>query len=355
MKKERNLTKEATAWAAAQCGTKAKTEKGIEKAVRKWLADKELVTEYINFLQENAEIEMTFAIRHRTDVLADRKNLKKYPVYARFFLAKTTEAKKTYRGKKGTQNLPDYLSSAISKIAYSNIFGGTRCRKKYLGSSAEVAGMRTEDNGKGGWDRVVWHYADYVAILSPDNQLYVDVGDEGKEYMILGNGSTRILGQNIRKPADTSPVTLKPHHLRKIYEGAIRGGALVWRWNLKEKAGEYIHIATGESYHTPAFTREPVKIFLEAVRAFQKRRDEKLATVKRLQSEKVLTEKANVIFVGLEDSYHSGNCKTLTNEFAKSVYEKFGGEVCISAQALLELRDDSYTRRACVEAAKRYI
>lgn len=82
----------------------------------------------------------------------------------------------------------------------------------------------------------------------------------------------------------------------------------------------------------------------EAVTAFRKRRAEKIAITNPEQ-----------VWVQVEDSYNSGNCRSMTDSFAAEYLAKIGasGPVCTRADLLLSVRDDSYTRRAVSHAAAR--
>lgn len=351
MKKQQNLMAEATAWALEQSESAAKTEKGIARAVEKWLNGRDLTATYIDALQEIASRIMADDIKHRAQVTVERKSIRKIPIYARYRFSQTPEVQKTYASRAGTENIPDYIDDVIRDLAFDTIFSRSeysRYRKIYAGQNRRSAGLRTETNGKFGWDEVVWHYADFSATLSPDKRkIYVDFGVGFKEYQILTSGSCRIGRTNILRPEEKSGIVLKPHHLCRLYASAIRGHGIVWRWNLKEKAGEYIHIASGESFHTPGFTRKPKEVFHEAVIAFRKRRDEK----KRKQEELKSLEN---IYVTASASIEAGNCKVKTEEFNHELDKKYGMHIfAMSAAALLVMRDDDYTRRAVRYAAQK--
>ena len=359
--KKRDVIKEAKNWAFGQSGSKATTEKGIEKAVthfeEKHLG-KTLVESYINNLHASAESEMRRDLMHKIDLKVERKKMKKIPAYARFFLACTEEVKKTYKGKKGSDKLPGYLENPISRMAFSNLFENTRLRKIYEGENSHITKIRTEDNDRMGWDKVVWHYADYSVIISPDGRkIFTNYGQGYKEYQVITNGSCVINGRKIRKLVETCPAVIKPHHLRRIFEEQIRGKNIIWRWNMKDKSGEYIEKKTGEAYHTSPATRATADArgnFLASVIAFQARRDEKKISKKRFLAEKFLTEFPQKIWVEYSDSVEAGNCKSLTTQFQEKLLEKYGinsPNVCIRADIILGERDDSYTRRACITAA----
>ncbi|MBT9169524.1 MAG: hypothetical protein DDT19_02884 [Syntrophomonadaceae bacterium] len=321
--KERNIIEEATTWALEQSGSRVRKKENIKKAVEKWLGGRELIPTYLSTVEREQEA------------------LQEIPTYARYRYTTIPQLREEYRKFAGTIDVPDYIEKAVAQLAYHIQFASSRLRKRYQGENMRKAGIRTQDNGNYGWNRVVWHYADYSAVISADGtRIYVDYGKGFREYQILTSGGCVIGKQYIRKPEEKSKITFKPHHSRRLYESAIRGDGVVWRWNMKEKAGEYIHIASGESYHTPIYTAEPKKVFREAVRAFRLRRNEK----KRKQAELKSLER---VYVTAEDSIAAGNCRVRTENFQKELAEKYGMPIiAISATALLAMRDDNYTRRA---------
>ncbi|MBT9165213.1 MAG: hypothetical protein DDT23_01228 [candidate division WS2 bacterium] len=321
--KERNIITEATTWALEQSGSRARKKESIQKAVEKWLKGKELIPVYLSAVER------------------ERETLQEIPAYAQYRYTTIPQLREEYRKFAGTIDIPDYIEKAVAKLAYHIQFASSRLRKRYQGENMRKAGIRTEDNGNYGWSRVVWHYADYSATISPDQKhIWIDYGKGFREYQILTSGGCVIGRRHIRKPEMKTKTVLKPHHLRRLYESAIRGNGIVWRWNTEEKAGAYIHTVSGESYHTPAFTTEPKKVFREAVRAFRLRRNEK----KRKEAELKALEK---VYVTAEDSVAAGNCRVRTENFQKELTEKYGMPIiAISATALLAIRDDNYTRRA---------
>ena len=350
MKKIRNLKEDMQKWAYEQSQSSAKTKKGIEKAAAKWSEGKDVLSLYL-YDAHNAALAED---QHRIVVAAERKSIRQHPVYARYYLAKTQEVKKIYEAKKGSKEKAEYVEKEISNLAYRKIFGNSSLRKTYNGINSLHAGCRTTDNGKCGWNRVVWHYADYSAILSPDSlRIYVDYGNGYKEYQIATNGSCVIGDRKIRKSIEKETIILKPHHLRKLYERVLRGKNIVWRWNMAEKKGEYIHVTSGERYHTPCHVSiQPYKIFKVAVIAFKKRRDEKKEDKQRQIAEQMLIAHAELYYADMQDSKKAGNCETLTRDYAQHIFQKIGaqGECAVRCDIILADRDDSYTRRACIYA-----
>jgi len=60
--------------------------------------------------------------------------------------------------------------NAVRLAAYGAVDWGRLRKHAYGSSSAYGAAVREESNGKGGWDKVVWRYADYGCVLSPDGK-----------------------------------------------------------------------------------------------------------------------------------------------------------------------------------------
>ena len=89
--KTRNLAAEATTWALEQSASTAKTEKGIIKAVDKWLTGRDLVSTYLDALQASASAVMSADLKHRAEITAERKSILKIPAYARARFATTAE------------------------------------------------------------------------------------------------------------------------------------------------------------------------------------------------------------------------------------------------------------------------
>jgi len=103
------------------------------------------------------------------------KECKNYPGFACKFLAK--KLGNPYLIKKfekfNYQFATDELNSFFcSKAYYICDFG--KLRKTYSGENCDFAGINTTDNGKWGWDKVVWHHADYTAIISGKKGLFID-------------------------------------------------------------------------------------------------------------------------------------------------------------------------------------
>ena len=106
--------------------------------------------------------------------------------------------------------------------------------------------------------------------------------------------------------------------------------------------------ATGETYHVGYLEniQRARKAVAEALAAFRKRREEKIEEA-RIRS--------NRVWIDLEDSYRSGNCRPMSDQFARQVWSQIGaaGPCAVRADVVLGIRDDAYTRRAAMAALTR--
>lgn len=71
----------------------------------------------------------------------------------------------------------------------------------------------------------------------------------------------------------------------------------------------------------------------------------------------LIAERGDQIWVGIEDSVRAGNCRPMTEQFARDYAARVGAEGAIggaTAVAILAVRDDDFARRACRAAALRY-
>ena len=81
---------------------------------------------------------------------------------------------------------------ALRRAAYDRIDWG-RLRKHASGNAtAFTARVRQETNGKSGWDCVVWRYADYGCVLSPDSRK-VAYSVSGKQWTVTAQWRGRFM------------------------------------------------------------------------------------------------------------------------------------------------------------------
>jgi hypothetical protein len=110
--------------------------------------------------------------------------------------------------------------------------------------------------------------------------------------------------------------------------------------------------AGGENYHADGEIRSVAaahKLVATAVAAFRKRRGEKLVALESKDLPRVWVE--------CDDSYHAGNCRSMTDKFARSMWQQIGAEgpCAVRADVILAARRDGYSLRACAYAAQRVV
>lgn len=112
----------------------------------------------------------------------------------------------------------------------------------------------------------------------------------------------------------------------------------------------------GEAYHFPERldyyknTEEKIREGIEKIKQRRKKQAENL--LKRRTEKRKLNEVIDGLYVTVEDSISAGNCKYVTEKFAKELASRYNLylPVAFSAQELLKIRDDVYVRRAILKA-----
>lgn len=127
---------------------------------------------------------------------------------------------------------------------------------------------------------------------------------------------------------------------RELVYSAIGDFTEDMSYSIKYKEEEY-HFSLIELYETT-----PEKLYKRASKGLSDR-------LNSIYSEKIIMKKAKSVFVGLEDSYSSGNCHTGTDMFCRK--HKIDTSVIggIRGDYLLELDFTDFTKRAVLEAIKR--
>lgn len=268
--------------------------------------------------------------------------LKQHPAWARYYIATCPENRKKYRRYAGTRTLPPDIREKIEAMAYETFFSESRLRKTYEGKNAYPR-VRTETNGRSGWDCVSWHYADYFAVIAPNGKkIYINVG-KGYDYIYISEHFSSFAGEKSRREKPESPPVVITHRAtRRGLKKYLRMSRMSIQYDRETSSPMFI-TATGEKYHfTPS--RFPKNEFRRAVNAFRKRRQEKI-------EEKQFMQRAQTVFVGVADSIAAGNCVTETEKFANQYYSR--GIGAVRGDAILRMRDDRYTRRAVARAIER--
>ena len=173
-----------TNWAIENSNTRAKTDKGISEALKAFEGKKKMSMReaYITTLHDSALKNNA----NYTKAMIERAFLAAYPEFVKAFYSEYIINKSIWSAKAGSmEDIPKSLVEVVKKIASDKIFAGKRLQKTFFGRnminrSHEVdSGFRTVDNGKYGWDRVVWHYADYTIIFNKSKtKAFIKIGNK---------------------------------------------------------------------------------------------------------------------------------------------------------------------------------
>ncbi len=250
----------------------------------------------------------------------------------------------------------------IEKDAFNRAPFGSK-RRVHRGLNSTNPGIRTEsyDHGANPWGGKWTHndyYADYALIVP------VKRGRLHTAYYIAPDGSRHIVyvspfslrighdGQLQRRTKTQKEQRPLPVHIQRRFLSVHTRAVLHVDFD-RENRRLMVVDSAGEQYHltpvaSPASARRQIK---EAINALRKRRTEKR---ERDFAARALSE-AFRVWVSLDDSYASGNCRSMSDAFAKERVYPVEGEIgALRGDVLLSIRDDAYTRRAVVRASRRY-
>jgi hypothetical protein len=128
-----------------------------------------------------------------------------------------------------------------------------------------------------------------------------------------------------------------------VYVGSgetLRNGHGKLHCVVPDGVGKWYHVATNQSVEEVASALRARKVNARASRL-----------------DELIKQHGNRIWVGLVDSIAGGNCQAGTQAFAKSFAQQLsacGDLGAATAEAILRVRNDSFTLRACRVAALRY-
>lgn len=257
-------------------------------------------------------------------------------------------------------------NNKLAGMAYEAVDWG-RLRKRGTGkSSVWGAHMREESNGKSGWDRVVWRYADYGLVLSPDGKKIAVQVKSGAKWQVrpVWRKRFQFAGQlvNMNDPFDNRYRI----RLRDCKRLLVAAGFDAY---LARQSAEQISAGSGERgrdsdhkrvlvvnlgkygyYH--AVARADVVACVRSALAARK------DSFRKEQIERFLSS-GGVVFVAIDDSLAAGNCRPGSDAFAEVVRKHLGVESAdaigaVRSDVLLQLRDDQFVRRAIYSAAVRH-
>lgn len=247
----------------------------------------------------------------------------------------------------------------LARLAFDAVDWG-KLRKHDRGTAtAFPPRVRETDNGKFGMKRVVWRYADYLCVLSPDGQhvaVQVKKGDKIELHAVrfgkfLFRGDvhyTELINRDSRR-------TYMPKQFVRIVRRFLPLGYDVGIHN-----GEVciLEQSTGELYHTGSYWDYPSHFVDFARDAFAKRATEKRLAARNAELDAILASQPDNVWVSFADSINAGNCDSQTRAFREQLARELhaDGELgAVRASVILSRRNDDYTRRACRAAALRLL
>jgi len=212
----------------------------------------------------------------------------------------------------------------LRHAAYNAVDWGRQRKRDYGRSTPHGASVRETDNGKTGWDRVVWRYADYGCVISPDgDKLAYSIRPGGWKVVTYWRGWFKFDGKVCRVCRESGG--RYDLRLRDCKNMLVRAG---WNAYLTRQDEKQIAQGSGERgrkgqlvlcvdfgelgvYHA----QKSASVVSEVRRAFEQRQTNRYEA--ELES---LIQKGNAdgVYVCAADSYRAGNCRPGTESFASS-------------------------------------
>lgn len=173
---------------------------------------------------------------------------------------------------------------------------------------------------------------------------YIDWKSEINVEAVVDNAIEKLLIDNLISKKLFGKYT----HLQKLEELTLKDGKKLVYTKVSEFENNksYAISFKNEEYHfslSELYNTTPKAFYMKISNALTKRILEKI-------NQSILIKKAKKVFVGLEDSYNSGNCKFGTSSFCSQHNidtKKIGG---IRGDVLLEMDYSSFTKRAVMSA-----
>lgn len=257
----------------------------------------------------------------------------------------------------------------VAAIAHDLIDWGRQRKHSRGTATANAPRVREDDNGKPGWNRVVFRYADYLCVLSPDKTTIAVQAKRGKKIELhrVRNGWFIFDRRLCRIPEKQYPDRENMGYFNQ--QSAKRFARILCRlipfgWDCGElteknkRASEVVirEQSSGELYHIDHWNRHPSQLVSDIADKFRKRATEKRLTERNRELDEILKDRAAFVFVQYDDSIAAGNCEPRSQEFREQLHKQLAadGELgAVRADVILSQRDDDYTRRACRVAALR--
>lgn len=260
-------------------------------------------------------------------------------------------------------------SKELMFASYSLVNWGSARKRSYGHSNLWTAGILETDNGKGGWDRVVWRHAQYICVVSPDRRqvFYQLPGQKGKVATVfrgkfLCEGKRFSLGSWLELSRPAKHI----YSMRQTCEHLRRAGLSS---RLVRQSPEMIVTGSGDSLRSggkiecvvdcgdSTFYHVYIGEFpAHVMRNIGLRKNAKVSQEERKLARKAEEELLKSLWVSEEDSLKAGNCEAGTRLFMSLIRKAVGatGELgAVRGDWLISQRDDSYTRAACLRAKER--
>jgi hypothetical protein len=200
------------------------------------------------------------------------------------------------------------------------------------------------------------HFADYLFLCSREKPEIL-FSHEGLEKPV------KILLDKTNNPAAELYYRL---YDSQNYNNQVRVSSLKFKmglifWNENELAWQHgkelYHISTSYSERGLWIDRSKIEEYKNYIFSqFYQRRRLEVEQKKKIKGELQFKEIAGRVYVEYSDSISAGNCESQTRAFREQ-YKKIEGidtdEFAVNGLYMLSIRDDSYTRRAIMQAAKR--
>lgn len=256
----------------------------------------------------------------------------------------------------------------IRAAVFDSVDWGRLRKHSYGVSSAWGAGVRETTNGKTGWDKVVWRYADYGCVLSPDGKkvaysIRPRTYDGGKytEHWVVSacfRGrffmDGRVVGLDKPEPA---PYRIRLRDCLRLLTNAGFTAYLTRQTKQQVAAGSGERGRTGELvlvvdfgklgfYHAWRSERV-VEDVREALRHREQVRDQaELEAV-------VARGEAAGVYVCASDSYRAGNCRPGTASFAQTHNLDLGRHYTAGELLTISNGNGRFVRAAVIAALRR--
>jgi hypothetical protein len=300
-----------------------------------------------------------------------RKSRERHPETPVWVLALQQSYSLSWRTKLPKGVKPGVLRDCYSvrAAAYSAVDWG-RLRKHTCGRNSPCgAGVREETNGKGGWDKVVWRYADYGCVLSPDGKKVAysikprtwlaNCGyEEHWTVSLCFRGRFFLDGRPVRLNVQESPrYRIRLRDCLRLLKNAGYSAYLTRQTKEQIATGSGVRGRTGELVLIVDFGRFGFFHAVASRHVVQDTRDA-LAYRERNYEQSELEAivahgEAEGVYVCAADSYRAGNCRPGTASFAETHHLDLGRHYAAGELLSVSNGNTRFVRAAVIAALRR--